>query len=122
MKKYIKMEKTSMIRQRNPHVQPQKAESLQRHYSPTKTSTNGHIHDLLTFLKLLTILLSTTYRGVLTTIKGKEFVQYSSPMKNNTNTRNPDKFHFFHCNLRHDTKKYHALKNKIERLIVKGYL
>ena len=36
--------------------------------------------------------------------------------------RNPDKFYFFHYDHMHDTNKCHTLKNKIEKLIVRGYL
>jgi hypothetical protein len=45
-------------------------------------------------------------------IRDKEFMQYPSPMKSEVNTRNPNKFYFFHHDHEHDTKECHVLKKK----------
>jgi hypothetical protein len=49
-------------------------------------------------------------------------MQYPYLIKNGANTRNTNKFSlFFYHDHRHDTKECHALKKKIEKLIIKGY-
>lgn len=45
-------------------------------------------------------------------IRDKEFMQYPSPMKSEVNTRNPNKFYFFHHDHENDTKECHVLKKK----------
>jgi len=52
-----------------------------------KKSTKGHTHDCLTFLELLTINSTITQTKVLTTVKGKLFVQFPHSMKIGVNIR-----------------------------------
>jgi hypothetical protein len=56
--------------------------------------------------------MTTTRTKVLAVIKWKEFVQYLSHMKSNTNIKNSNKFCLFHYDNGHDTKKCYALKKK----------
>jgi len=65
----------------------------------------------------MTTLLTITQTEVLAVIREKEFVQYLLPIKNGMNSI------FFYCDHRHDDiEECQTLKNKIERLIIKGYL
>ena len=66
----------------------------------------------MTFLKLLTTPFIITMTEVQVIIRDKEFMQYPSPMKSEVNTRNPNKFYFFHHDHEHDTKECHVLKKK----------
>jgi len=74
------------------------------------------MHDRLIFLGLLTTPLTTTRADVLITIKGKDLMQHPPPMKGGSNTRNPNKFCFFHHDHKHNTKECQALKKKDRKI------
>jgi hypothetical protein len=106
------MEEASVIRQGHTRV-----ESLPHHQSlikASKRSIKGYTYNHLTFLELMTTPLTTIQTEVLAVIQRKEFVQYPSPMKRNTNTRNSNKLCLFHHDNKHDTKKCHTFKKEIE--------
>jgi hypothetical protein len=65
---------------------------------------------------------TTIHAKVLVVIQEKEFMQYSFPMKNGANTRNPNNFYLFYCDHENDIEECHALKKEIERLMAKSYL
>jgi len=46
---------------------------------------------------------------VLAVTKGKDFLQYPPPIKSGSNTRNLNKFCFFHYGHGHEIKECHAL-------------
>jgi hypothetical protein len=72
--------------------------------------------------RALTTPLTITQTGILATIRGKEFMQYPSLMKNSSNTRNLNKFRLFHHDHWCETKECHTLKNEIKILIARDYL
>jgi len=70
----------------------------------------------------MTIPLTTTHAKVLVAIKKKKLMWYSPPIKSVMNIRNPNKSCFFQHDHDHDTKEYHALINKIKKLVFMVYL
>jgi hypothetical protein len=74
--------------------------------------TKGNINYRLTFPKLVTTSLTMTHVDVFAIIKGKYFLQYQPPMKNGSNTLNPNKFCLFHHNHGHNIEKCHAFIKK----------
>ena len=98
MENYIRVKEASVSKQDHPCFHTQE-ESLPRHQSPTwvsKKSLKRNIYDRLTFSELVTILLTMTSVEALANIKGKDSLQHSCPMKNGSNTKNPNKFRLFH--------------------------
>jgi hypothetical protein len=91
------VEEASVTRKGHSHFHAQEKSSSHHQY-PTRASKRSikmHIHDRLTFLKLVTTPLTMTCVDVLAVIKGKYFMQYPPPIKSVQIQRTPTSSIFF---------------------------